>query len=158
MGHGGIELTARGEAGTADVARRLAPALRPGDLVALWGDLGAGKTAFARALIRALTHPDEETPSPTFTLVQLYDSDAGTIWHFDLYRLTDPEEVWELGWEEARAEGVALVEWPSRLGDLLPAERLDVTLAPVPGRPDDRAIRIAGPLAARVAPFLEDDA
>lgn len=116
------------EAATARLAERLAPALRAGDLVALRGDLGAGKTALCRALIRSVTDPQAEVPSPTFTLVQTYDSDLGPLWHFDLYRLSGPDEVLELGWDEARAEAVSLVEWPDRLGPLLPADRLEVTM------------------------------
>ncbi len=114
------------EAATADLALRLAPALRVGDVVALHGDLGAGKTAFARALIRALTGTDEEVPSPTFTLLQTYDAPAGRIFHFDLYRVTSPDELVEIGWDEALAGGIVLVEWPSRAGRLLPARRLDI--------------------------------
>lgn len=117
------------EAATAALAARLAPLLRPGDLVCLQGDLGAGKTAFARALINGLPGPREEVPSPTFTLVQTYPRDGLEIWHFDLYRLERPDEVWELGLEEALAAGASLVEWPERAGGLLPAERLVVRLA-----------------------------
>lgn len=116
------------EAATMALARQLARALGPGDLVALRGDLGAGKTALSRALIRAVTEEDAEVPSPTFTLVQTYDTDIGPVWHFDLYRLSGPDEVTELGWDEARAEAVLLVEWPDRLGPLLPADRLDLTM------------------------------
>jgi tRNA threonylcarbamoyladenosine biosynthesis protein TsaE len=117
------------EDATARAAADLAAALRPGDVVALHGDLGAGKTAFARAAIRALLGDAEaEVPSPTFTLVQTYEAPAGTVWHFDLYRLTDPAEAWELGWEEATAGGIVLVEWPDRLGPLLPARRIDAIL------------------------------
>lgn len=118
------------EAATGRLAARVGGLLRAGDTVALWGDLGAGKTAFARALVRATGgDPDEDVPSPTFTLVQTYERPFGTLWHFDLYRLTAPDEVLELGWDEARADGVCLVEWPERLGALLPAERLDVRIA-----------------------------
>jgi tRNA threonylcarbamoyladenosine biosynthesis protein TsaE len=114
---------------TADLAQRLAPCLRAGDLVALWGDLGAGKTEFARALIRAATaSPEEEVPSPSFTLVQTYETATAPIYHFDLYRLRRPEELVELGWDDALAEGIVLVEWPDRAGDLLPKVRLDVSL------------------------------
>jgi len=117
------------EAATARAAAVLAARLRPGDVVALHGDLGAGKTAFARAAIRALLgDPDAEVPSPTFTLVQTYEAPSATVWHFDLYRLADPAEVWELGWEEAVAGGIVLVEWPERLGSLLPARRIDALL------------------------------
>ena len=116
------------EAATADLARRLASSLVPGDLVALRGDLGAGKTALSRALIRAVTEEDAEVPSPTFTLVQTYETDIGPVWHFDLYRLSGPDEVTELGWDEARAEAVLLVEWPDRLGPLLPADHLEIKM------------------------------
>lgn len=117
------------ERATADLAARLGRLLRPGDVVALSGDLGAGKSAFARHLIRSLGDAEEEVPSPTFTLVQTYDLPGFPLWHFDLYRLTEPDEVLELGWEEVIHEGVALVEWPVRLGPLLPANRLDLDLA-----------------------------
>ncbi len=112
------------EAATAALAARLAPALRAGDLICLAGDLGAGKTAFARALINALPGPPEEVPSPTFTLVQTYPRDGLEIWHFDLYRLERADEVWELGLEEALVAGASLVEWPERAAGLLPEERL----------------------------------
>jgi tRNA threonylcarbamoyladenosine biosynthesis protein TsaE len=124
-----IELT--DEAATADLARRLAPSLKPGDVVALRGDLGAGKTSFARALIRALSGADgaeREVPSPTFTLVQSYDTPAGRVHHFDLYRIVSPDELTEIGWDEALADGIVLVEWPERAGNLLPHHRLDITL------------------------------
>jgi tRNA threonylcarbamoyladenosine biosynthesis protein TsaE len=117
------------ESATNELARRLAPFLKAGDLVALHGDLGAGKTAFARALIRALAGADEEVPSPTFTLVQSYDSPIGRIYHFDLYRVTSPDELTEIGWDEAMADGLVLVEWPERAGALLPAVRIEVDLA-----------------------------
>ena len=111
------------------LAARLAAAVTSGDIIALSGDLGAGKTVFARGLIRACLGIDEEVPSPTFTLVQVYDSPRGAIWHFDLYRLRAPDEAWELGIEDAFATGISLIEWPDRLGGLLPAERrLDIEL------------------------------
>jgi tRNA threonylcarbamoyladenosine biosynthesis protein TsaE len=120
------------EAATAALARRLAPHLKPGDVVALRGDLGAGKTSFARALIRALSGADgaeREVPSPTFTLVQSYDTPAGRLHHFDLYRVQSPDELTEIGWDEALADGIVLVEWPERAGSLLPRYRLDIALA-----------------------------
>lgn len=123
-----LTLSLADEAATKALAARLAPHLRAGDVVTLRGDLGAGKTALARHLIRHLAGDEaEEVPSPTFTLVQTYEHLTPPIWHFDLYRLTDPGEVVELGWEEAR-EACALVEWPERLGPLLPRDRLDVQL------------------------------
>ena len=119
------------EAATADLARHLAPLLKPGDVITLRGDLGAGKTSFARALIRALSGEDgveREVPSPTFTLVQSYDTPAGRVHHFDLYRILSPDELTEIGWDEALVDGIVVVEWPERAGTLLPESRLDITL------------------------------
>jgi tRNA threonylcarbamoyladenosine biosynthesis protein TsaE len=116
----------------------LARLLRPGDALLLWGELGAGKSTLARGLVRALTTPDEEVPSPTFTLVQTYDGPEFTVAHFDLYRLSGPEEVFELGFDEALDEGAAVVEWPQRLGARLPPDRLDIDLRRTPaGGPDE---------------------
>ena len=108
---------------------RLAPLLRARDVVALHGDLGAGKTTLARGLLRTLAgDPEMDVPSPTFTLVEVYEFPAVTVWHFDLYRLKQPEDVWELGLEQALGEAASLIEWPERLGPLLPASRLDIKL------------------------------
>jgi tRNA threonylcarbamoyladenosine biosynthesis protein TsaE len=116
------------EAATEALGRRLAAAARPGDVIALAGPLGIGKSVLARAFVRALAGAEEEVPSPTFTLVQTYDGNSGSIAHFDLYRIEQPEEALELGFEDAVAGGIVLIEWPDRLGYLLPARRLDVTL------------------------------
>lgn len=129
------------EADTEALGRRLAPLLRPGEAICLSGGLGAGKSCLARALIRALTTPDEDAPSPTFTLVQTYAGPEFEIAHFDLYRLEDPEEAWEIGLEEALDQGAALIEWPERLEGRLPADRLDLELA-VLG--DGRTAQLAG--------------
>src|SRR5690349_2246127 len=140
------------EAATAALAAHLAAVARPGDVIALKGELGAGKTSFARAFIRALGGTGE-VPSPTFTLVQVYDVQPAPVWHFDAYRLRDPEEAWELGIEDGFAEGISLIEWPERLGALLPARRLEVALSPgatvsarraVIDPPGDWADRLAG--------------
>ena len=134
---------------TLALGRRLAACARAGDIIALTGDLGAGKTELARAFVNALPRPDgtpgtEHVPSPTFTLVQVYERQPAPVWHFDLYRLATPDEVVELGWDEARAEGIVLVEWPDRLGPLAPADRLDVTLFHPPEGPGRRAVLQAG--------------
>ena len=113
----------------ARLGAELAARLRPGDIVALEGDLGAGKTVFARGLIRALCGADTIVPSPTFTLVQVYEGPAFDIWHCDLYRLASPDEALELGLEEAFADGVTLIEWPGRLGGEMPARRLLVAFS-----------------------------
>lgn len=118
------------EAATERLGAALAGRLQPRDVVALVGGLGAGKTTLARAILRAASgEPALVVPSPTFTLVEVYDTPRGAFWHFDLYRLETAEQVFELGWEEARADGIALVEWAERLGPLLPHERLTVTLS-----------------------------
>ena len=118
------------EAATESLAARVAAAAAPGDVIALIGDLGAGKTVFARAFIRARCNADEEVPSPTFTLLQTYDSANAVIYHFDLYRLSHADDALELGIEDAFAEGISLIEWAERLDALLPTDRLDVELLP----------------------------
>lgn len=119
------------ETDTAALGAALALQARKGDIIALHGPLGAGKTTLARSFIRAFTGSDEEVVSPTFTLVQVYEAAAAHIWHFDLYRLDNPDDALELGFEEALAAGISLIEWPERLGALLPKKRLDVTLSSV---------------------------
>ena len=116
-------------AATTALAVRLAPLATVGDVVALRGTLGSGKTSFARAFIAARAGRTIEVPSPTFTLVQTYDLPGGAIWHFDLYRLARADDAIELGIDEAFATAISLIEWPERLGDLLPAQRLDLQLA-----------------------------
>ena len=115
---------------TSNLGARLASHLRPGDCVLLSGGLGAGKTHFARALIQkrlADNNLFEEVPSPTYTLVQMYDDSTCEIWHADLYRLSGPDELIELGLEEALETAITLIEWPDRLGDLQPATALHLT-------------------------------
>lgn len=119
------------ETDTARLAGRVARAARARDTIALRGPLGSGKTSFARAFIRALGSGNEEVPSPTFTLVEIYRfTGRPPIWHFDLYRLDAADDVYELGIEDAWTDGVALIEWPERIAALLPLERLEIALAP----------------------------
>ncbi len=138
-----MKIVTNSEQETAAEAAKLAKALKSGDLVLLHGDLGAGKTVFARTLVRTLAQDESlEVPSPTFTLLQTYDTSKGPVNHYDLYRLKDPDEVYELGWEESLADGITIVEWPERIAALLPAQRLDITLANVKNKPDVREIEI----------------
>ncbi|OSQ49986.1 tRNA (adenosine(37)-N6)-threonylcarbamoyltransferase complex ATPase subunit type 1 TsaE [Thalassospira alkalitolerans] len=117
--------------GTEILAGQLAACAKPGDVILMHGTLGMGKSAFCRAYIRAFANnPHEEVPSPTFTLVQVYELDPVPVWHFDLYRLSDPEEVHELDIEDAFADGVSLIEWPDRLEYLTPENRLDIHIEP----------------------------
>ncbi|WP_132696047.1 tRNA (adenosine(37)-N6)-threonylcarbamoyltransferase complex ATPase subunit type 1 TsaE [Rhodovulum steppense] len=128
-----IHLTLASEAGMRAFADRMAGLLRAGDTILLEGSIGAGKTAFSRALIGALRAraglPPEDVPSPTFTLVQVYQAGPIEIWHADLYRLSHPDEVVELGLDEAFGTALCIVEWPDRLGDLAPAGALRLRLA-----------------------------
>ena len=124
-----IVLDVPDETAMARLAARISALAEPGDVIALKGDLGTGKTSFARAFIRARSGREEEVPSPTFTLLQVYEEYPTAIWHFDLYRLRSHEDALELGIEDAFAEGISLIEWAERLGDLLPPRRLEIALA-----------------------------
>lgn len=127
---------------TERLAGLIATLVRPGDAILLEGPLGAGKSAFARAFLRAAAaDPGLEVPSPTFTLVQTYETGVGTVHHFDLWRLDGPGALDELGWDEAR-DDIVLVEWPDRLGDLRPADALTIVLALEEG--DARAAVVSG--------------
>lgn len=123
------------DAVAAEMAPLMQPSTRMGAILSLEGNLGAGKTSLARALIRKLTNnPDLDVPSPTFTLLQTYDAGDTHIWHFDFYRLKHPEEVFELGWEDALAsKGIIIMEWAERIGPLLPPMpimRINITPQP----------------------------
>ena len=114
---------------TVRLAHKLSPLLRPGDAVLLSGPVGAGKTHFARSLIQRRLGTGEDVPSPTFTLVQTYGPPEAEIWHADLYRLSHPDEVWELGLDDAFQTAICLVEWPDRLGRHLPEGALHIHLS-----------------------------
>jgi tRNA threonylcarbamoyladenosine biosynthesis protein TsaE len=127
---------------TGAFAARVAALLRPGDAILLSGPLGAGKTAFARAVLRAATDdPALEVPSPSFTLVQSYETRIGPVHHYDLWRLDGPEALAELGWDDAR-DDIVLVEWPDRLGSRTPPDSLRLTFELAEG--DARTVQIEG--------------
>jgi tRNA threonylcarbamoyladenosine biosynthesis protein TsaE len=129
-------------AATERFAAGIAAAMRAGDTILLAGPLGAGKTAFARALLRAATSdPALDVPSPSFTLVQTYDTRRGKVHHFDLWRLTGPSGLAELGWDDAR-DDIVLVEWPDRLGALTPPGALSLAFELTDG--DARIVRVEG--------------
>jgi tRNA threonylcarbamoyl adenosine modification protein YjeE len=117
-------------AATEALARQLAAKAKPGDCIALQGDLGAGKTAFARAFIHALAPDAGEVTSPTFALMQRYECTIAPIWHVDLYRLRAPGELQEIGLEEALHGAISLIEWPDIARALLPEETLWVSFSP----------------------------
>lgn len=132
------------EGATGALASQIAARLGPGDTLLLEGEIGAGKSAFARALIRARLGRMEDVPSPTFTLVQTYEDAAADIWHCDLYRLTHPEEALELGLDEAFETAICLIEWPDRLGDAAPASALTLSFV---AQTDAHHVTIRGPHA-----------
>ncbi len=124
-----IEIDLADEAATRALAGVLAGVARRCDVLALEGDLGTGKTAFARAFIHA-RGAREEVPSPTFTLVQVYDLPGCPVFHFDLYRLCSAEEAWELDMDDAFTDGISLIEWPGRMEGAIPdGHLLDVMLS-----------------------------
>ncbi|MCE9650046.1 MAG: tRNA (adenosine(37)-N6)-threonylcarbamoyltransferase complex ATPase subunit type 1 TsaE [Parvibaculum sp.] len=141
------------EAATQALGAALARAVRAGDFIALRGELGAGKTALARALIQARLGPDgvnEDVPSPTFTLVQSYEAPDILLTHVDLYRIDRPEDARELGLADALDEGVLLVEWPDKLG-ALPVDRLDIELVLVGETVREARLTGRGVWASRLA-------
>lgn len=139
-GPANVHLFLPDETATAALGRAIAPLLQAGDTLLLHGAIGAGKSHLARALIRARLGRMEDVPSPTFTLIQTYDSDPD-IWHADLYRLTHPDEVLELGLDDAFSEAICLVEWPDRLGRYIPADALHIHLTQ---QEEGRSARLSG--------------
>lgn len=126
---------------TAHLAERLGRHLRAGDVLLLSGGIGAGKSHFARALILSQLAEPEDVPSPTFTLVQTYDLPRSELWHADLYRLGDPDQIVELGLVDAFQTAICLVEWPDRLADLTPPDALGIRIDD-PARNDTREITL----------------
>ena len=116
------------ESQTSEIAEKFAKIAKRGDVFALYGTLGVGKSVFARSFIKTLTNANE-VPSPTFTLVQAYEAPNFEIYHFDLYRLKSEDEVFELGFEEALYEGVCLIEWPDKAGKWLPKDIFKITIS-----------------------------
>ncbi len=147
---------------TARLAGALSERVIRGDVIGLAGALGVGKTTFARAFINAIARrggaPEEEVPSPTFTLVQAYELPGLIVSQFDLYRIERPDEIHELGLDDAIADGVVLIEWPERLEGLLPADRLDLVLS-AGSNPDERLAELTGHgnWAGRLAGIPEND-
>jgi tRNA threonylcarbamoyladenosine biosynthesis protein TsaE len=141
-------LTLTDPAATKQLGLFLAKQLMVGDVLALKGTLGAGKSELARAIIRQMCPDETDIPSPTFTLVQAYESDDnGSLLHFDLYRLTEPGDVFELGIEDAFAEAICLIEWPERLAGYLPDHALTIAIDYDPGRNGDREVTLSGDAA-----------
>ena len=131
------------------LAGRICRVLATGDCVGLCGDLGAGKTTFARALIRAyVADPLLDVPSPTFALRQDYTGARGPIVHFDLYRIANPRDLDEIGFEDTFAQAVTVVEWPDRAGGALPSSRIDITLSDTASSAT-RRVAVAGDAAVR---------
>lgn len=155
-----FRFVAASEAATAALAGAIAGRSRIGDVIALSGGIGAGKTVFARGFVRALTKPDEEVPSPTFTLVQAYDGPRGPVHHYDFYRLEKPSDAYEIGVEESFAEAITLIEWPGRIAALRGGHWLDIEFSMDAREPETRELvlhagpawraRLAGPALVRL--------
>ena len=128
---------------TAGLAVRVGAQLRIGDTLLLQGDIGTGKSFFARALIQSLQDHPEDVPSPTFTLVQTYTTNVGEVWHADLYRLNDPSEAEELGLTEAFSDAICLIEWPDRMANLSPPDAIIISFTTL-ANDDMRQISFSG--------------
>ena len=128
-------------AATEQLAKKISMFCKPGDTIALVGDIGSGKTTFARAFIRCFLGSEIDVPSPTFTIVQIYGDPPNEIWHCDLYRLTHPDEAAELGLQEAFETALCLIEWPDRLGNDAPPNALTIAFQALP---DGHSARVSG--------------
>jgi len=143
---------------TGSFAERIAVLLEPGDCLLLEGQIGAGKTHFARHLIQSLQSEPEDVPSPTYTLVQTYQSRRGEIWHADLYRLGSVDEIEELGLNDAFETAICLIEWPERLGALAPESALRLRFSTTPDNPDARLLELTSndPKWAKLETVFDD--
>ena len=124
-----MEFICNTEEDTVKFVQKLATFAKKGDVFALYGTLGMGKTVLSRAFIQKLCDASE-VPSPTFTLLQIYNSPKFPIYHFDLYRLKSPEEIFEIGMEEAIYDGVSLIEWPEKMGGYIPKKSFKINILP----------------------------
>jgi tRNA threonylcarbamoyladenosine biosynthesis protein TsaE len=136
---------------TANLAISLGQILKAGDCLLLVGSVGAGKSLFARALIQSLQDTPEDVPSPTFTIIQTYETKLGDLWHCDLYRISSPHEVIELGLDDAMATAVTLIEWPENLADLTPPDALTIRINDLGG--DVRKLSFESTDSAWAAPL-----
>ena len=155
-----LELIFKSEADTLSFAESLAPYLEPGDTILLDGPVGAGKSFLSRALIRSVLGHQEDVPSPTFTLVQTYETDKGEIWHCDLYRITNIGEIDERGLFEAFETAICLVEWPDRLADEAPSDAITIALTMDEKAGEERRVFLSGLTAKwhkRLNEFLDDN-
>ena len=149
-----VDISLANEQATQSLGAKLWPLLRAGDCILLSGNLGMGKTCFARGLIQAALGTNQDIPSPSFALAQYYDSNP-PIWHFDFYRLKAPEEIWELGFEDA-LENICLIEWPEKATKYLPANALEIKFNPAPQPSQSKHSPQSAPLEAapRIAQFI----
>ncbi len=142
-----MEIICENEKSTKDIAIKIAQILKPSDIISMNGDLGAGKTFFVRSVVQSFI-ASETVPSPTFTLVQIYETEKGSIWHFDLYRLKSGEEIYELGIEEAFIDGICFIEWSEKAKDYLPKNMHEIKIEAI--SENARKILISNGLAERL--------
>jgi tRNA threonylcarbamoyl adenosine modification protein YjeE len=138
------------------IAEALSKHLYPGICICLWGDLGAGKSTFSRMIIQTLNPDITDVPSPTFTLLQHYETPLSEVWHCDLYRLHHPEEIIELGLEDALGQAITLIEWPEKMGWYLPADRLDIHLTLSPDEKRTLSLQCQGAVELDLKTILKD--
>ena len=138
-----MQFISKSEDDTKAKANEIATQLKGKETLCLYGNLGMGKTLFSRALIRAICNdPDMNVPSPTFSLVQEYETSTSPLFHFDCYRLEDPEEIYELGWEDIIGQSITIIEWPERIAPFLPRKRIEIKFENIENQSTHRAITI----------------